>query len=203
MKLEDLTQESLDELLANVASLQESTKGLKADLAKAKAKAKGADIDPEEHAALQSKVEELQAALSKTEGNSKKEIEKLTNSLKEKDGALNKYLVEAGLTDALVKAGVKPEFLEAGKALLKSQTTINSEYQPLIGDKPLAEAVKEWAAGEAGRHFVAAPANNGGGAQGGSGSGSGNKQVSRQQFDSFSPAQRMEFAKAGGQVVES
>lgn len=167
MKLEDLTQESLDELLANVASLQESTKGLKADLAKAKAKAKGADIDPEEHAALQSKIEELQSALSKAEGSSKKEIEKLANSLKEKDGALNKYLVEAGLTDALVKAGVKPEFLEAGKALLKSQTTINSEYQPLIGDKPLAEAVKEWAAGDAGKHFVQAPANNGGGAQGG------------------------------------
>lgn len=176
MKVEDLTQDKLDELLASIEAMQESQKGLKADLAKAKAKAKGAEIDPEEHAALQTKVEELTNELSKVTGNSKKEIEKLTAQLSEKDSALNTYLIEAGLSDALAKAGVKPEFMDASKALLKAQAAIkadNGQYQAVIGDKPLADAIKEWASSDAGKHFVAAPANQGGGANGGSGGGSG------------------------------
>jgi alanyl-tRNA synthetase len=174
MKVEDLTQDKLDELLASIEAMQESQKGLKADLAKAKAKAKGAEIDPEEHAALQTKVEELSNELSKATGNSKKEIDKLTAQLQEKDGALNTYLIEAGLTDALAKAGVKPEFMDASKALLKAQAVIkaeNGQYQALIGEKPLADAIKEWAVSETGKHFVAAPANSGGGSQGGGGNG--------------------------------
>jgi hypothetical protein len=87
---------------------------------------------------------------------------------------LNTYLIEAGLTDALAKAGVKPEFMDASKALLKAQAVIksdNGQYQALIGEKPLADAIKEWAVSEAGKHFVAAPANSGGGSQGGGGNG--------------------------------
>lgn len=174
MKVEDLTQDKLDELIASIEAMQESQKGLKADLAKAKAKAKGAEIDPEEHAALQTKVEELSNELSKATGNSKKEIDKLTAQLQEKDGALNTYLIEAGLTDALAKSGVKPEFMDASKALLKAQAVIkaeNGQYQALIGEKPLADAIKEWAVSETGKHFVAAPANSGGGSQGGGGNG--------------------------------
>jgi alanyl-tRNA synthetase len=170
MKLEDLTQDKLDELLGRFDALEESNKGLKADLAKAKAKAKGAEIDPEEHAKLQTQVEELTSQLSKVSDVSKKELDKLSAQLKEKDGALNTYLVEAGLTDALAKAGVKPEFMDASKALLKSQAVIkaeNGQYQALIGDKPLADAIKEWAGSDAGKHFVAAPNNSGGGANGG------------------------------------
>lgn len=172
MKVEDLTQDKLDELLASIEAMQESQKGLKADLAKAKAKAKGAEIDPEEHAALQTKVEELTNELSKVTGNSKKEIEKLTAQLSEKDGALNTYLIEAGLSDALAKAGVKPEFMDASKALLKAQAAIkadNGQYQAVIGEKPLADAIKEWASSDAGKHFVAAPANQGGGSSGNGG----------------------------------
>ncbi len=174
MKVEDLTQDKLDELIASIEAMQESQKGLKADLAKAKAKAKGAEIDPEEHAALQTKVEELSNELSKATGNSKKEIDKLTAQLQEKDGALNTYLIEAGLTDALAKSGVKPEFMDASKALLKAQAVIkaeNGQHQALIGEKPLADAIKEWAVSETGKHFVAAPANSGGGSQGGGGNG--------------------------------
>lgn len=172
MKLEDLTQEKLDELIQSVDALTESNKGLKGDLAKAKAKAKGAEIDPEEHAALKLQVEELTEKLGKSEGLSKKEIEKLTKQLGEKDGALQKYLIDANLTEALAKAGVKPEFMEASKALLKSSASIksdNGEYVPVIADKTLADYVTEWAKGEQGKHFVAAQDNSGGGAGGGSG----------------------------------
>jgi hypothetical protein len=172
MKLEELTQEKLDELIQSVDALTESNKGLKGDLAKAKAKAKGAEIDPEEHAALKLQVEELTDKLGKAEGLSKKEIEKLTKQLQDKDGALQKYLIEANLSSELAKAGVKPEYMDASKALLRMSATLkaeNGDYVPMIGDKPLAEHVAEWAKGEQGKHFISASANSGGGAGGGDG----------------------------------
>lgn len=176
MKLEELTQDRLDELLASVEALTESQKGLKADLAKAKAKAKGAEIDPEEHANLQTQVADLTERLAKAEKSGKGEVEKLTKQLQEKDSALTTYLVDSQLTDSLAKAGVLPQFMDATKALLKSQATIkadNGQYQALIGDKPIAEAIKEWASSDNGKHYVKAPDNGGGGANGGEGGGAG------------------------------
>jgi hypothetical protein len=136
----------------------------------AKAKAKGADIDPEEHARLQQTVEELQSKFDSVTKLSKTEMEKLTNALKEKDGALQQHLIDGGLSDALAKAKVKPELMDAAKALLRGQAAIKAEggaYQALMGDKPLHDAVTEWASGEQGKHFVLADANSGGGATGG------------------------------------
>lgn len=174
MKIEELTQDKLDELLAENESSKTSIKGLKADILALKQKAKGAEIDPAEHAALQSQVEELTSKLGKVEKDSKSAIDKLTAEGKTKDEALHKHLIEGSLTGALAKAGVKPEFMDASMALLKGQAIIKSEngnHTALIGDKPLADAVGEWAASDAGKHFVAAPSNGGGGAGGGSGSG--------------------------------
>ena len=204
MKLEELTQEKLDELLGRFDALEESNKGLKSDLAKAKAKAKGAEIDPEEHAALKIQVEELTDKAAKTEAMSKKEIEKLTKSLQEKDGALNTYLLDAGLTDALAKSRVMPELMDAAKALLKTQAAIKAEngnYSAVLGDKPLAEAIAEWAKSDKGKPFVAADANNGGGAQGGSNN-SNSKTITRAEWDAKSHVDRASMAKDGYKVVD-
>lgn len=205
MKLEDLTQDKLDELLETLQANERSVNGLKADLAKAKAKAKGAEIDPEAHAELQTQVETLKAELEKTTKTYAKQTEMLTKQVGEKDTALSRYLIDAQLSDGLAKAGVKPEFLDAVKALHKTSATIkadNGEYVALLGDKPIAEALKEWVGSDMGKSFIAAPNNQGGGANGGNSNGNNTKQVTRQQFDSLSPAQKMEFAKGGGQVVE-
>jgi len=205
MKLEDLTQEKLDELLGSVEALSESTKGLKADLAKAKAKAKGADIDPEEYANLQTQVAELSDKLSKSEKAYKADTEKLSKSLTEKDGALTKYLLDANLTDNLAKARVKPELMDAAKALLKMQATIkaeNGEYSALIGDKPIGDFVKEWTGSDAGKHFVSADNNSGGGANGGGNNNSNSKTMTRSAFDAADHGTRAAFAKAGGTVID-
>lgn len=175
---------TLEELQAQVEALRESNEALASknrellgEVKVAKAKAKGAEIDPEEHARLQQTVEELQGKLDSTTKLSKTEMEKLTNALKEKDGALQQHLIDGGLSDALAKAKVKPELMDAAKALLRGQAAIKAEggaYQALMGDKPLHDAVTEWASGEQGKHFVLADANSGGGATGGgSGGGSG------------------------------
>ncbi len=205
MKMEDLTQEKLDEILASIEALTESKKGLQADLAKAKAKAKGAEIDPEEHAALQSQVAELTEKLTKSEKSSKSEIEKLTKSLSEKDGALSKHLIDAGLTDALVKAGVRTELLDAVKALHQSKASINAKdgtYEALIDGKPLSEFVTTWAQSDQGKHFVAAQQNAGGGSQGGGGKG-GAKTMTRAEYDAKAAAGEDlgAFFRDGGKLV--
>lgn len=176
MKIEDLTQDRLDEMLSTIDTMTNEHKILKSDITKLRAKAKGADIDPEQHAALQSENEELKTKLSKVEKETKTQLDKLTAQLQEKDGAVSKYLVDSNLSDALAKAGVLPHFMDAAKSLLKSQATIkadNGEYQALIGDKSIPEAIKEWASSDQGKFFVKAPDNSGGGGQGGSGN-SGN-----------------------------
>lgn len=66
--------------------------------------------------------------------------------------------------------------MPAVKAMLKQQTSIKAEgsdYLALMGDKPLSEAVIEWAQSDAGKPFVVAPDNSGGGAAGGAVNGSG------------------------------
>ena len=84
--------------------------------------------------------------------------------------------MDNGLNDALLKAGVKPEMTKAVKALLSGQVTLKTEGENRIafmGDKPLSDAVIEWAKSDEGKHFVAAPNNQGGGANGGGGHATG------------------------------
>jgi hypothetical protein len=164
----------IEELKAAVDALSAKNRELLGELKVAKAKAKGGEIDPAEHAALQSAVEELQARLDKQNKDATKTIETLNKSLTEKDGALQSYLIENGLSEALLKANVRPEMMGAVKAMLKAQAKLNNEggeYKALLGDKPLFDAVSDWAASDEGKHFVAAPANSGGGASGGNGGG--------------------------------
>lgn len=164
----------LDELKEKLEATERSNNGLKADLAKAKAKAKGADIDPDEYAKLQTENEDLKFNFTKVQKDLAKQTDTLTSQLKEKDSALTQYLIDSQLTDSLSKVGVLPQFMDATKSLLKSQATIrndNGSYQALMGEKSIADAVKEWAVSENGKYFVKAPDNTGGGS---SGSGNGN-----------------------------
>jgi len=204
MKVEDLTQDRLDELLGKFEALEDSNKGLKSDLVKLKAKAKGSDIDPEEYANLQNQVVDLSSKLDNETKLSKKEIERLTNLTKEKDGALTTYLLDAGLTDSLAKQRVKPELMDAAKALLKTQAQIkaeNGKYEAVIGDKALGEFIKEWATSDAGKHFVTADNNTGGGATGGNNN-SQSKTITRADFEAKSHVERATLAKDGFKVVD-
>jgi hypothetical protein len=167
---------TLEELTAKVAELQESNESLATknrellgEVKAAKAKAKGAEIDPSEHEALKAQVEQLQSQLDKTSKMTKVETEKLTKQLGEKDAALQRLLIDGGLSDALAKAGVAPQSMDAAKALLRQDVAIKSEgddIRAVMGDKALSEAISEWASSEQGKHFVAAPKNSGGGAIG-------------------------------------
>lgn len=167
---------TLEELQAKVQELTESNEALVSkknellsEVKKYKTAARGAEISITDYEELKSQLEETKSALSKAEKTYKAEIEKLTKNLGEKDGALQKYLIDGGLTDALAKAGVAPQFMDAAKALLRQQAAIKADdsgLQAVLGDKPMMDAIKEWAASDTGKHFVAAPRNSGGGAAG-------------------------------------
>ena len=163
-------QMQIDELAAANEALQKKNRQLLGEAKAAKARAKGVEIDPEEYTALQQELDMLRDTLDKTQKMSAGEMDKLQKALSEKDGAIQSYLIENGLADAMLKANVRPEMMPAVKAMLKQQTSIRAdgtEYQALMGERPLSEAVIEWAQSDAGKPFVAAPDNSGGGAAGG------------------------------------
>ena len=167
----------VDEAVATATEgLKNHNKQLLADLKRNERN--GKSVDPAE-------VERLEAALEKSQADNatlQKQNKDLTKNFEEKSNALDsesKYtrqlLIQNGLTAELSKAGVtNPTHLKAVQAMLKENVQIVVEGDARIakiGDKALSDFVKEWAAGDEGKHFVQAPANSGGGATGGNGGG--------------------------------
>jgi len=70
-----------------------------------------------------------------------------------------------------------------------------------IGDKVLPDFIKEWSASDEAKHFISAPANNGGGAPGGKGGASGVKIMAEGDFNAMGPKARSAFMADGGQVT--
>ena len=167
---------TLEELQAQVSDLQaekEATnaknKELLAELRKVKSINK--EVDAEKYFAMSEELDTLKVEHEKLTKTYKADTEKMTKSLSDKDSSLQRYLIEDGLSSTLAKSGVRPEFLEASKALLRQKASIkedNGELKAFLGDKSLSDAIAEWAQGD-GKHFVSPPSSFGGGAGGGNG----------------------------------
>lgn len=105
-------------------------------------------------------------------------------------------LIENKLTAALVENKVAGHFMDAAKALLKDKAVVevDGDGNRIVkaDGKDVAEFVKEWASSDAGKHYVQAPANGGGGATGANGGGSpgGLKPLAE-----YSEAERLDMAK--------
>ena len=188
-----------------VAGLQAKNSELLGKLVKAQ---KGQEIDPQTVIDLEQKIDKLQSDLSVAQ-KAAKEAGKLNETLAQKAKAEEDYaqrlLVETNITNALVASNVAPAFLDAARALFERQTKIVVDGESRvakIGDVNVVDHIKEWAASEVGQNFVSAPANSGGGSQGGKNSQTGQKTVTREAFEGMSQVQRMEFAKTGGAIVE-
>ena len=196
------------------AAVAEATAGLVAKnqelLGKLKKATKDAQIDPSEHAALQSELDATQAKLAEATKALKAantEAEKFKKAYESESKLTHNLLVENGLTDALTKAGVtNPVRLRAAKAMLSGQVQLVAEGDNRIakvGDKALADYVGEWAKGEEGKYFVAAQQNGGGGAPGGAGKGGNVKSLTRTAFDGLDVAAKSKFIADGGTVTDA
>lgn len=152
-----------------------------------KLKAKSQEVDVEKHFQLAEDYENLKSEFDKLSKTSKLETEKLTKSLTDKDSALQRYLIEEGLSSNLAKSGVKKEFMEAAKALLRSKAQLkedNGELKAFIGDKGLSDAISEWVQGDEGKYFTAPSQNFGGGSSNNPNGGSADL---KKYFDKSSP----------------
>lgn len=186
-----------DELLNEVRDLKASLR-------------KTQEIKPEDFAALEAENDKLKGDLAKAHkdlGAASKALETANKALETETGATRKLLVENGLREQLAANGVtNAVHQKAAMALLASGVEIVADGDARVakvGDKALADFVKEWAGGDEGKHFVAAPNNRGGGAPGGQQNGGGVKTVTRDQFNTMSHAERSTFAKDGGKVVDA
>ena len=202
---EDFNAKISEAIEAATGGLVKKNQELLSELKEAR---KGRAIDPAELDKLQAKIDALEADLGtahKTKKEQEKALKLAQDALASESGFTQKLLLDSGLTEALVKAGVATPMLPAVKAMLGSQAKVivdGDARKAVIGDKDLTEFVSAWATTDEGKHFIAAPANGGGGASGGAGNGSGAKVWTREKFDSASPFERSEFSKAGGKVVD-
>ena len=166
MTIEEL-EKQVGDLQAEKEAMSAKNKELLSEVKKLKAKNSDA-VDAEKYAELESKFDELKSENDKLVKKYDADVKKLNADLSTANGSLNRYLIDAGLSDNLAKAGVKAEFLEAAKALLRGQASLKDEKGELkayIADKPISEFVSEWAQKD-GKAFIAAPQGQGGGAGG-------------------------------------
>jgi len=164
------------------AAVEEATSPLVAKrdelLTEVKSLKKGRQIDPESVAKLEEQIDALRdelAAANKTAKTATSEAEKARKALETESAYTQKLLIDNAMTDALTKAGVKESVhLKAAKAMLAGQAQIVADGETRtakIGDKDVTAFIAEWAKGDEGKFFVAAPHNQGGGSQGGQGGG--------------------------------
>lgn len=156
------------------AAVEKATEGLSSKnrelLAEVKEARKGREVKPEDVAKLEDQIDTLKEQLgeaTKAAKQAAKDAETARKDLDTERTQTNRLLVDNGLTDALVKAGVtNPVHQKAAKALLREGVALDADKALRVGDKPLADYITEWAGGDEGKHFVAAPPAQGGGAQG-------------------------------------
>lgn len=169
----DALEEAQTEHEAAIEGLKKNNIKLKGELKLAKA-GTPAEADAEEMSRLETELADNKTKLRDAE----KQLRTATRELgevkvtAETETAYNRNLIiENDLTSALVAANVAPHFLDAAKTLLSKGATVQVEgdnRRAVVGDKSLGDYVKEWAASDAGKHFIVAPANGGGGSQGNS-----------------------------------
>lgn len=189
---------------AEVERLKNKNTELLGKLAKAR-KGEGADTGEVER--LERELEDTGAKLTTAQADLRQVKRDLAKVEQERDSAKTtlvketeisrNMVVDSSLTSALVEANVAPQFLEAAKALLGKGVAVketDGERTAFVGDKPLGEFVKEWATCDAGKAFIKAPANGGGGGnnlpngQGGSKKLSEMSEVERTEMATNNPA---------------
>jgi hypothetical protein len=189
------------------AAVTEATSGLVAKnqelIGKLKKAQKDSTISPEDHAALQAELDTTTAKLTeavKLAKTATTEAEKIKKAYESESKVAHDLLVKQGLSTALLANGVKnPAYLEAAEALLYGKVVLTADGEnrvAKVGDKPLADFVKEWAVSDKGKAFVEAPGNSGGGAHGG---GAGTAAMTG--LEKMSPEARLSAINAAGKAA--
>lgn len=131
-----------------------------------------------ENKTLADKFAELEERFNDTADTSKSEIEKERNrferdlqKLKEANDALTANLstlkIDGAVNEAIAKNGVLPQHVRAVTLMLKDGAKMD-DGEALVNGVPLTDHISTFFSGDDAKHYVAAPANTGGGAKGSS-----------------------------------
>jgi len=136
---------------------------------------KGKQIAPEDVEKLEAQIEALQGDLTKANSElktAKKSADDATKALQSEAGFTQRLLVENGLTEAFMKAGVTDQdyidLLKSKHSNLAKVVVDGDNRKVMFGDKDMDTYLTEWKTTDAAKKFITAPNNNGGGSQGGS-----------------------------------
>lgn len=174
-----------EEHQAEVDRLDKKNKDLLAKLAKARAGENNAG----EVERLENELSELQGKLRKAEGDLRQATRDLTSVTTERDTAVterdsartvaNNEFAANRLTNEFATLNVGEAFREDLVSAMQGQVTVkevNGKREAFVGDKPLSDHLKEWAENK-GKHYVLAPNNAGGNANGSGGANGGSKKI--------------------------
>lgn len=191
----------IEKLNAKISEVIGINKQLKAKISE------GKQIDPRDYEQLEAERDALKAKLeaeTKARAQTVKELETVSNQLKAESEAANKSFLDAQLTDALSKAGVvDPDNLDVLRTKFAGQAVVTfdgKERKAAIGDKPIADAIKEYPALA---KFIPATPNGGGKVNGNNGGGSSDvKTMKNSDFAQLTPKESEAFFASGGRVVD-
>jgi ABC-type phosphate transport system auxiliary subunit len=176
-----------------------------------------ADDNSEE---LQERIEELEKQnkeIAKERDKLQKSYEKETSQLQEQlqseQGAVQRMLVDNGISAELDKVNVLPQYKRAAQKLLRDQVQVveeNGERKAVAtvdndGTQetvPLEKFVASWAQSDEGKAFVRTAGNSGGGASGSGGVDSSVKEMTKSEFNQLKPKDQAAFMQNGGQLKE-
>jgi uncharacterized protein YdcH (DUF465 family) len=202
---------AIEEALASASSEQaESIKNLHKENAKWRRLAQGKDsVDSEMVEKLEAERDEALKVRDESQKALKKltqDFEKVTNDYKSETAFTQKLLVQNGLTEAFMQAGVQDQDyidLLVTKHSQNAKVIIDGESRKVMfGDKDKDAFINEWKQTDAAKKVIAAPVNGGGGANGGSGNGGGGKQMTRAQFDSLDATSKASAIKDGATITD-
>lgn len=173
------TKAELDAAIKDAVSKAEE--GLKSKLDEVMDEAKEAkrklraasEIKPEDLSAAEDRADKAEARVKELEKAAKdagSAKDKAEAALKVEQGFTHRLVVENGLREQLTAAGVtNPAHQKGAIAMLSGQVQIAADGDnrvAKVGDKGLADFIKEWAGTDEGKAFITAPANTGGSAPG-------------------------------------
>ena len=91
------------------------------------------------------------------------DIAKIQAELEGAQSLVNTHVKQAQLHRAMTEANISKEFIPAVEAMMSQKIKVEGA-DVFLNEKPVAEAMKDWAVSDEGKHFVRAAANSGGGA---------------------------------------
>lgn len=210
------TQADIDKAVqAAVAKVQDSIDKLEAkneelvgEVRKYKAEArKAGDIKPEDLQAAEDARDKALADLAEANKQVKaltSERDKAAKALESEQAATRSYALDREITDLIAKGSVVPDAVDMVKAMFREGATaevVDGRIVVKRGDKLMADYAKEYFESDISKIVRSAPMNTGGGSPGG-GSPAQGKSTTRAGFDAMSPAEKVEFGKAGGIVTD-